>query len=285
MKKQIIIMLFAAMVLCGCSSEKEEMILAPESTGNEEILSENNTAVSDDFVLPEPSEEYFQQNDSVSLNVAENGSEPDYLVNGEWMPDMSTWEECPYPEYNVKLDHGIWNESLKSDEDVEALYRDEVEPIVVSLLETLYNTKGDTKDYTEEIMQYCENTADVQFMRNFHKYYDPMEFSYEAYKNSVIYYFSNDTLVINGLAIIKSEAPLLQEYQRLHYIIPFALEFEKLDGEWKIYAAGGFYEFYYGDTVQTYTNDTYSAFVIMGHRLITFDFNSYSGEEEGENVP
>lgn len=278
MKKRILLALIMGAVLYGCSSE--EVVLEQEPTVSTEIIQEE--AVSDGFIMPdEPSEEYFMQDDTVTIQFAESGSEPDYLVDGEWIPDMSVWEDCPHPDYNVKLDHAVWNESLLSDEEVENKYREEIEPVVTELLSIIYNTAGSTDDYKDQIMQYCVDSADVENMKAFHYYYDQMEFTYEAYKNSLIYYYEDGTLTVNGLAIMTSSSDILSDYRRLHYIIPFTIDFENIDGEWKIFGISGFKELYYGDTVRTYTNDNNSSFIIMGHKLITFDFENYLIQQEG----
>lgn len=278
MKKRVLLALLVAFILQGCSYE--EPTLEQEVIENAVVITEET--VSDDFIMPEePSEEYFLRDDIITLQVAESGSEPDYLINGEWLPDMSVWEECPHPDYNIKLDHAVWNESTLSDEDVESKYRDKIEPIVLELLNIIYNTAGDTEDYTDRILQLCIDTVNVENMKAFHHYYDQMEFTFETYKNSLIYYYSDNTLTINGLAVISSSSEILTDNQRLHYIIPFTIDFIYIDGEWKISGIGGFKELYYGDTVRTYTNDDNSTFIIMGHKLITFEFENYLLLQEG----
>ena len=279
MKKMFFIAILTALVLSGCSTEKENIELEREISANTVTQSENT--VSEEYVMPEaPSEEYYNQEDEVTINIEESGNEPDYLVNGEWVFDMSTWEGCPYPEYNNKLDYALWNDSLLSDEEVENMYREQIEPMVIELLGILFNTEGETPDYTDAVMNYCVENQEIQIIKAFHHYYDQMEFTYETYKNSLIYYYSNNTMTVNGLAVIKSSSDILREHQRLHYIIPFTIELENIEGLWKIVGVSGFNDLYYGDTVQTYTNEENSAFMILGHKLISFDFGKYLEESE-----
>lgn len=273
MKKGIVALLIGIIMAVGCAKE-ESMVLEPEKTiSNNETVTENVDL--GDFILPEyPDETYFEESAAIDIFVAESGSEPDMLIDGEWVFDMDSWAESPYPDY-VKLDYALYNESLASNEEVEALYTEQIDPVVNDFLRLVFNTAGGVDDYTEQVMQFCVASSDTEKAQAFHHYYDQLDFSYETYKNSLIYYYSDNTLTVNGLAVMSSSGNILQNHQRLHYIVPFTLGFINIDGKWMIDDVHGFNELYYGDTVQTYTNESNTIFVVMGHKLIDFDLMGY----------